>query len=53
MSKQKILEQIVETILSKKKGSPILVGISGVDGAGKTMFAKALSSQLKKPHLER
>lgn len=47
MSKKKLLEQIANNILRLKKNTPILVCIDGVDGAGKTYFAKDLAVRFK------
>lgn len=47
MYKTELLKQLAGIILTTKKDSPLLVGISGVDGAGKTMFTDDLVKQLK------
>jgi len=47
MKKKEILQKVAKKILSIKKDSPLLVGVNGVDAAGKTIFAKDLSDQLR------
>jgi uridine kinase len=41
------LNKIVKNILTIEKPTPVLVGIDGVDGAGKTYFAKELVKSLE------
>lgn len=43
----KMTSRIVESILEIQKETPVLVCIDGVDGAGKTYFAKRLTNELK------
>ncbi len=45
MTKKNLLNQIAETIGFIQKNSPILVCIDGVDGAGKSYFAKDLADE--------
>ncbi|MBP9760668.1 MAG: hypothetical protein KBD15_00290 [Candidatus Magasanikbacteria bacterium] len=47
MSRKAIFHTIAEEIYKIKKDSPILVGIDGVDGAGKTFFAEGLRDMLQ------
>jgi uridine kinase len=52
MTKSKILEEICAQILAIQKTTPILIGIDGVDGAGKTTFAKSLTEMLKQKNAQ-
>lgn len=42
-----ILKNLANKILRIKKETPVLIAIDGVDGAGKTIFAKKLASELR------
>ena len=44
--KNKIIGNLCSRVLSIQKNGPILVGIDGVDGSGKTQFAKTLADAL-------
>lgn len=48
MSKKSVLQKITQHIIGVQKNTPILVCVDGVDGAGKTHFAKDLAAQLDK-----
>lgn len=55
MTRQELLKTLTEHILSIPKDAPVLVGISGVDGVGKTRFAQLLCEELqrsKRPIIE-
>lgn len=47
MKRKDVFQLIAEKIQTIQKDRPTLVGISGVDGAGKTYFTKALVDYLK------
>ncbi|MFH1537017.1 MAG: P-loop NTPase fold protein [Patescibacteria group bacterium] len=47
MQRTEILQKVADKILSLKKNHPIRIGIDGIDGAGKTIFAKSLVDYLK------
>lgn len=42
-----IISMLADGILAREKSSPILVGIDGVDAAGKTTFARRFASALR------
>jgi phosphoglycolate phosphatase len=47
-----VYEKIIETTLEKKqKAKPFIIGINGIDGAGKTTFVNGLESYLKNRNL--
>lgn len=47
MKRDKLIKVLANRILSVKKDSPILIGINGVDGSGKTFITKELKNELK------
>ena len=52
MKRAEIFYKISDIILSIKKDCPIRVGVDGIDGAGKTFFAKALVDYLKNKNFD-
>ena len=45
-----LLTDVSETILDYRKGLPLLVGIDGIDAAGKTTLADGLANRLQESH---
>ncbi len=48
MSREKLLQFLIKTILSINKDTPILVGIDGINASGKTFLADELAGELSK-----
>lgn len=48
MKRDDLIKRIAQAIVQTQKNSPTLVGIDGVDGSGKTTFAKELVEELQK-----